>query len=227
MARIRTIKPEFFTSEDICALSPSARLLYIALWCEADREGRMIWKPVTFKLRYFPGDSCEIVGLCRELLDRGLIKLYGDDLAFIPAFHDHQHINPREAASTLPEPNASATRPRRVRHASPRDDDAQGGKEGKGKEGITDASIDAFVGIDPQVVVDFKQLRARKKAPLTATAITGIRREAEKAGVSLEAALKTCCERGWTGFKADWVGADSRSGVRGPAEPAGRQRREL
>ena len=43
MARIRTIKPEFFTSDDICALSPLARLLYVGLWCEADREGRLVW----------------------------------------------------------------------------------------------------------------------------------------------------------------------------------------
>ena len=42
MARIRTIKPEFFTSDDICALSPRARLLYVGLWCEADREGRLV-----------------------------------------------------------------------------------------------------------------------------------------------------------------------------------------
>ena len=41
MARIRTIKPDFFTSEDIVGLTPEARLLYIALWCEADREGRL------------------------------------------------------------------------------------------------------------------------------------------------------------------------------------------
>ena len=46
MARIRTIKPEFFTSDDICALSPLARLLYVGLWCEADREGRLVWTPV-------------------------------------------------------------------------------------------------------------------------------------------------------------------------------------
>ena len=39
VARIRTIKPDFFTSEDIVVLTPWARLLYIALWCEADREG--------------------------------------------------------------------------------------------------------------------------------------------------------------------------------------------
>ena len=134
MARIRTIKPEFFTSEDICGLSPMARLLYIALWCEADREGRLSWKPRTFKLRYFPADDCDIDALAREIVASGLVIPYGDALAYIPQFQKHQHVNPRESASTLPEPpvsNASA----RVTDASARVTDAQGGREGKGKEG--------------------------------------------------------------------------------------------
>ena len=45
MAYIRSIKSTFFTSDDIVTLSPLARLLYIALWTEADREGRMTWRP--------------------------------------------------------------------------------------------------------------------------------------------------------------------------------------
>lgn len=52
---------------------------------------------------------------------------------------------------------------------------------------------------------DFGRLRTAKKAPITATAIAGIRREADKAGWSMQAALEQCCERGWTGFRADWV----------------------
>jgi hypothetical protein len=64
---------------------------------------------------------------------------------------------------------------------------------------------DLFDGIDPLVVNDFKALRKAKKAPITETAVRGIRREAEKAGWSFEDALKACCERGWTGFKAEWV----------------------
>ena len=94
MARIRTIKPEFFTSEDIVSLSPLARLLYIALWREADKEGRLVWKPLTFKLRYLPGDSCDIHALCKEILDRGLVCLYGDGLAKIPTFKRHQAGRP-------------------------------------------------------------------------------------------------------------------------------------
>ncbi len=77
MARIRTIKPEFFTSEDIVSLSPLARLLYIALWCESDKDGRMVWKPRTFKMRYLPADDCQIEALCQELIGSGLVILYG------------------------------------------------------------------------------------------------------------------------------------------------------
>ena len=104
MARIRTVKPEFFTSEDVVSLTPLARLLYIALWCEADRDGRFAWKPTTFKLRYFPADDCDIKALCDELLRAGLVVLYGDGLAYIPTFSKHQHVNPRETQSSLPAP---------------------------------------------------------------------------------------------------------------------------
>lgn len=133
MARIRTIKPEFFTSEDIVLLSPLARLLYIALWCEADREGRMQWKPRTFKMRYFPADDCDIERLCDELVMAELVKLYGDGYAYVPKFGVHQHLNPREAASQLPNPHASA----RVIDASARVNapSVTRREEGKGKEG--------------------------------------------------------------------------------------------
>ncbi|MFM9928189.1 hypothetical protein VLK31_34825 [Variovorax sp. H27-G14] len=136
MARIRTIKPEFFTSEDIVSLSPLARLLYIAVWCEADKEGRLAWKPMTFKLRYFPGDTCDIQALCKELVDSGLVRLYGNGLACVPQFSKHQHVNPRESASSLPAPDAT---PNSTRHeASARvnsEIDPQVGREGKGREG--------------------------------------------------------------------------------------------
>lgn len=142
MSRIRTIKPEFFTSEDIVSLSPLARLLYIALWCEADREGRMVWKPRTFKMRYLPADDCSAEELCDELLLAGVVVTYGDGLAYIPSFSRHQHVNPRERHSSLPDPDASTTRHPRVADASPRVDhaqlhgsDTQVGKEGKGREG--------------------------------------------------------------------------------------------
>lgn len=105
MARIRTIKPEFFTSEDIVGMTPLARLFYVSLWCEADREGRFEWKPGTFKMRYFPGDNCDINALATELIDKGLVVLFsanGKNYAEIPTFTEHQVINNRETESSIP-----------------------------------------------------------------------------------------------------------------------------
>lgn len=55
---------------------------------------------------------------------------------------------------------------------------------------------------------DWLQTRKAKKLPLTQTALDGIRREAEKAGLSLDQAIAVCCERGWAGFKASWYEKD-------------------
>lgn len=153
MARIRTIKPEFFTSEDIVELSAFARLLYVATWCEADREGRLIWKPKTFKMRYFPADDVDIDALCAEILTRKMVILYGDGLAYIPSFSRHQHVNPREAKSELPDPTAKKSR---VSDASARVSDVQVGREGK--EGKEHASMTS----DP--FEDFWEVYPKKKA---------------------------------------------------------------
>lgn len=140
MARIRTIKPEFFTSEDIVTLTPLARLLYIALWCEADREGRLKWKPVTFKMRYLPKDDIDIEKIGGELIERRHVLLYGDGLAWLPKFKDHQYINPREAASVLPSPPVDSVDNSRVIDATARVSDTHVGKEGKEGKGNEHAS---------------------------------------------------------------------------------------
>jgi len=60
-------------------------------------------------------------------------------------------------------------------------------------------------GVSISVWQDFQKLRKTKKAPLTETSLAVIKREAEKAGWSVDAALQECCARGWQSFKADWV----------------------
>ena len=60
----------------------------------------------------------------------------------------------------------------------------------------------------------FIALRRAKKAPLSEAALKGIRREADKARVSMDEALQTCCARGWTGFKAEWLTDDRGGGQR-------------
>lgn len=62
-----------------------------------------------------------------------------------------------------------------------------------------------FPELPTALVDDFVKIRKSKRAALTQTAVDGIKREAAKAGYSLEQAIRTCCERGWQGFKAEWV----------------------
>lgn len=59
--------------------------------------------------------------------------------------------------------------------------------------------------ISAGLMADFLKVRKAKRAgPLTATALNGIKREAIKAGITLEDAVTACCEFGWQGFNADW-----------------------
>ncbi len=76
-------------------------------------------------------------------------------------------------------------------------------EEPKGKP--KKAQAPEILDVDPQVLSDWKALRLAKRAPVTETAIAGIRREAGKAGITLQAAMEMSCERGWVGFKADWL----------------------
>jgi len=54
-----------------------------------------------------------------------------------------------------------------------------------------------------------------RKTKLTQTALTGIAKQADIAGISLEAALQECCTRGWQSFKADWVSNQKGGGAKG------------
>ena len=63
-------------------------------------------------------------------------------------------------------------------------------------------------GIDGQLAQDYIALRKSHRAPITQTALKGIEREANSAGLSLEQALTICCERGWRGFRAEWLHSD-------------------
>ena len=60
-------------------------------------------------------------------------------------------------------------------------------------------------GVSAQTASDWLAVREAKKAASTKTAIDGVLREISKAGMAAEAGLRLCCERGWVGFKAEWV----------------------
>ena len=55
------------------------------------------------------------------------------------------------------------------------------------------------------IYMDFEKVLKAKNKTLTDTLIASIQIEAEKANITLDDAIKTCCARGWTTFKAEWV----------------------
>ena len=71
--------------------------------------------------------------------------------------------------------------------------------------------------VPESVWADFLTIRKAKRAPMTATALQSIQREADKAGISIADALATCCERGWQSFKAEWAAPTRPSARRVPA----------
>ena len=64
--------------------------------------------------------------------------------------------------------------------------------------------------VGEQVWDDWLALRKAKKAPVTETALKSARREAEKAGISLNAFLTIWCARGSQGLEASWLKSDEK-----------------
>jgi hypothetical protein len=79
MARIRTIKPEFWTNEQVVECSPTARLLFVGMWNFSDDGGNHPASCKTLKMEIFPGDNIsvtEIQGMISELIFNGLVIEY-------------------------------------------------------------------------------------------------------------------------------------------------------
>jgi len=147
MGRIRTVKPELFTHEDLFMLEAETglpiRLAFTGLFTICDREGRFKWRPNQIKLAVLPYDQLDFSRVLHALESRGFIRMYSVDneiFGLIPTWSRHQVINNRESASEIPSPEESSyismpsTRAPRVIDATTTPlVHTQG--EGKGKEG--------------------------------------------------------------------------------------------
>ena len=60
------------------------------------------------------------------------------------------------------------------------------------------------LGVTEQIANDWLEVRKTKRAALTKTALYAIIKEAEKAKISFNDAIRVCVENSWQGFKADW-----------------------
>lgn len=117
MSRSRNIKPGFFKNEAIAELPYEFRLLFIGLWCEADREGRLEDRPVKLKMSLFPADALDVnAGLC-ALQESGFIFRYessGKKYIQVVEFKKHQNPHFREQMSQIPSPESLGLDPRQM-----------------------------------------------------------------------------------------------------------------
>ncbi|MGY4614791.1 hypothetical protein ACVWZ4_000018 [Bradyrhizobium sp. USDA 4472] len=113
MARYRTIKPEFWSSEQVMECSPIARLMFIGIWNFADDAGRCSYSPKTIKAQIFPGDDITVEtirGMVDELSSNGLVRLYvvdGKEYLQVTGWHHQKIDKPQKPRHPEPPPQDS------------------------------------------------------------------------------------------------------------------------
>jgi hypothetical protein len=119
MARIRSIKPEFWVSEQVAECSPSARLTFVGMWTFSDDNGVHPAKPKTLKAELYPMDDIsagQVAEWVAELIAVGLVAEFkgpedGDLYWHITGWARHQKIDkPSAKYPTPPAPNSASGR---------------------------------------------------------------------------------------------------------------------
>jgi len=111
--RSRNIKPGFWENETIGRLTHTQRLLFIGLWCIADREGKLENRPDRIKHLIFGYDKqkIDVHGELTVMARLGLVNLYevnGMPIIIIPKFKKHQSPHHTERRSNLPDPQSNS-----------------------------------------------------------------------------------------------------------------------
>jgi hypothetical protein len=109
VARIRSIKPEFWTDEKLTECSLSARLLFIGILNFSDDYGNLQRSAKKIKMQVFPADIIDCEPFILELINHGVLSEYsvnGEYFLHIKGFQKHQIVN-RPSKSVIPPPQFS------------------------------------------------------------------------------------------------------------------------
>lgn len=167
--RIRTIKPEFFSDEDIALLEPLDRLAFLGLLCYADKAGRLEYRPVRLATMILPYEQDGFAARLRHLVDANFLIMYdngGRRYLQIRTFQCHQRPHHTEPESKIPSADSSSSSVVQPLDNGDTTEEtlskngleryttvvSRGGKEGKGMEGNgkgerqsrTTSSLDGF-----------------------------------------------------------------------------------
>jgi hypothetical protein len=217
MARIRTIKPEFWRDELLAGISSEAALLAIGLLNHCDDEGYFNANPKLVESDIFPLRSLSknTTELLRELSCIGYIEVFsgsdGKTYGKVVNFEKHQVINKKTLSKIkgLCELRQDYLTPTVV---------LPPGKERKGKEmegerkapKVAATVVACPPEVKEQVWQDWLTLRKSKKAPVTQTVLESAQKEAVKAKMTFNDFLVVWCRRGSQGLEADWLKAHER-----------------
>lgn len=139
MARIRSLKPEFWTDEELAtSVSRDGRMLYAGLWNLADEHGRLRGDPRYVKGQIFAYDD----DLTPEVIDKLLddlaalkkvvrYRVAGARYLFLPNLGKHQRLESDKVPSRLPgideaepEPPPDQPEPSRANKSAPGADES-------------------------------------------------------------------------------------------------------
>lgn len=239
MARIRSVKPEFWTSEQIAECSPNARLTFIGMWNFCDDYGVHPASCARLKMEVFPADaisSADVRRMIDELLANGLLQEYeidGTQYWLVTGFDKHQKPDTKTGKYPLPDGSIGGKIRRKVADNSPNVpvQDAERSppevevdlvvdlEEVKKKTKPTPqgkpAKFDFLAaliekGVTASSASDFMATRKTKKLTPTETAFKGIVSEVEKSGMAFPSAIDLCCRKGWGGFEAKWINPEDK-----------------
>ena len=139
MARIRTIKPEFFRHEGLQDLAAQRgvhlMLVFAGLWGHCDKSGRFEWKPRSLKLDILPFLEFDMAQALDDLAEAGFLTRYevdGRAYGEIPSFAKHQRISGKESQEPEKHPARADLSPGSHREAS--GNHCGGGVEAVGKQ---------------------------------------------------------------------------------------------
>lgn len=104
MARIRSIKPDFFRHEllqDLQATHPNEcpMLVFAGLWGHCDKQGVFPWAPKHLKLDILPFMAFDMELSLEILRGANLVEVFerdGKRYGYIPTFREHQVITGKE-----------------------------------------------------------------------------------------------------------------------------------
>lgn len=212
MARIRTIKPEFWRDEKLSSVSAEAALLAVGLLNHSDDEGYFNAHPKLVESDVFPLRTLKVTTteLLRELSGIGYIELFlgsdGKTYGRVVNFAKHQVINKPspskiKAFCGIPQDSGSNT----VVLPTGKEQGTGNREQGKGKGTGKNAPAARPTDVAESVWDDWVALRKRKNTTVSETVIEGARDEASKLGWTLEQFLREWCLRGSQGLKASWI----------------------